>query len=326
VQILVVHPGALGDIILSLPALRLLGDRFPGAQITLAADADFAAAVAGGYASRVLSLSSVPLHLLFGSDAVSETDERFWRSFDRIVSWTGSGAGSFAQRLARIHPCSLTVPWRPGRGESRHVSRIFADSLQPWLLPPSVMPALEIEVSSAALREAEVWLRDRGYSGARPLYVLHPGAGSPEKRWPAERFRELGSRLLVSGDLLIVEGPAEADAGGAVSRELGRRAHLAANLPLPLLAGIMSFGRVFVGNDSGIAHLGAGLGIPGIVLFGPTRPEHWSPVGKQVSVIRNVSGCAPCNTGSASPHTCMENIATDVVWQTILSHERHEHA
>ncbi len=310
-RILVVHPGALGDIILSLPSLRLLADRFPGAEIALAASLDFATAVATGYAARLLSLSSIPLHRLFGQEALPDEDLRFWRSFDRIVSWTGSGDDAFAARLARVHPVSLTARWRPADNESRHVSRIFANSLSPWLPPPITITPPNIELKMESRDKAAAWLEQQGYSARRPLYVLHPGAGNEEKRWPVERFLDLGRRLLASGDLLIIEGPAEPGVGRPLSRAVGDRSYLAANLPLPLLAAAISYGRAFVGNDSGIAHLAAGLEIPTVVLFSTTRPEHWAPLGKHVSVIQDVT------------HTSMQNIPIHDVWQAAIARKGH---
>ncbi len=308
-RILVVHPGALGDIILSLPALRLLGDYFPGAETTLAANLDFATVVATGYAARFLSLSSLPLHRVFGPEAIPDEDLRFWRSFDRIVSWTGSGDDAFAARLAQVHPASLTARWRPTDDDSRHVSRIFLDSLRPWVMPPADIPLSKIEIRAQTRIEAAAWLEGQGYSGRRPLYILHPGAGNKEKRWPAERFLDLGLRLVATGDLLIAEGPAEPGIGRALSRAIGDKTYLADNLPLPQLAGAISYGRAFVGNDSGIAHLAAGLQIPTVVLFGPTRPEHWAPLGKHVSVLQCVS----------VPRTSMQDISPDSVLQKINS-------
>jgi len=82
VKILVLHPGALGDIILSLPALAALRQRFREAHITFAANLDFATAVAQGYADEMRSLSCLPLHRLYLRDTLPEQDLRFWQSYN----------------------------------------------------------------------------------------------------------------------------------------------------------------------------------------------------------------------------------------------------
>ena len=317
-EILALHPGALGDIILSLPALAILRDRYPDARITLAADTDFAVVAASGYAERILSISSLPLHRLFGTEDVSLDDERFWHSYDRIVSWTGSGHESFAARLARLHPHVVVGGWKPGIGEQRHVARLFLDSLKPWLTPPSVTPVPHIQLAPSVLAEGKEWLREQGWHGARPLFAIHPGAGSAAKRWPLSNFGELARGLSVQGDLLIIEGPAEPGSGRGLAAELGAGARLACNLPLPGLAAALAQCRAFVGNDSGIAHLAAGIGIPCVVLFGPTSPQHWAPLGSQVSTLRDDRDCHACKENAGDGHTCLENIPVQVVQAELL--------
>lgn len=318
-EILVIHPGALGDIILSLPALRILRDQFQSARITLAANEDFGGTVASGYADRILSFSSLPLHRLYGLESIPLEDRQFWRSFDRILSWTGAGAGSFTSQVARVHPCSLVAPWKPVSADLRHVARIFADSLHPWLPLPVVLPPLEIRVSEFARSEGSEWLKSEGFSFDRPIYILHPGAGSAAKRWPLSRFEILAHKLSVIGELLIVEGPAEQGLGRDLVAAHGVGAHLAAQLPLSLLAAVISECRAFVGNDSGIAHLAAGLGIQCVVIFGPTLPEHWAPLGRRVSAVRDAGGCFACRQDPNANHSCLENITVDAVWQELKS-------
>ncbi len=316
-EILVIHPGALGDIILSLPALRILGSQFESDRITLAANSEFAEAAASGYAGRFLSLSSLPLHRLFTSEPIPGGDLQFWRFYNRILSWTGSTDRSFAERLGRIHACCLIGSWKPGFTEKRHVSRIFADSLQPWVALPPRLPPTAIAIGPAARSQAVEWLRDQGLSGDRSLYVLHPGAGSATKRWPFSSFLDLARRLSTRGELLIVEGPAERGLGCELATAVGHRARVAAQLPLTLLAAVMSMSIAFVGNDSGIAHLAAGLQIPSVVLFGPTLPEHWAPLGGHVSVIRDPGNCRACGQEPDANHSCLQNISVDAVWQRV---------
>ena len=315
-EILILHPGALGDIILSLPALAVLRERFRNARLTLAADADSAGTVASAYADRVFSLSRLPLYRLYGPDPLPPEDERFWCSFDRILSWTGSREVRFSARLARIHPCVLAADWQPGPTEQRHVSRLFIDSLHPWFPVPQQTPAPEIRIDSVDNRHGREWLAQLGWTASRPLVAIHPGAGNEAKRWGLHRFRELGQLWRARGMLVIVEGPAERGLGESLASEFCADACLARGLPLRLLAAVLRHCRLFVGNDSGIAHLAAGLGLPSVVLFGPTSPVNWAPLGRQVSVLRNTSGCPACKSEKAGLHTCLDNISVEMVLQS----------
>jgi ADP-heptose:LPS heptosyltransferase len=317
VQILVIHPGALGDIILSLPALGILRAHFGGARIILAANADYASAVAAGYADQILSVSSLPLYRLHGFDSIPPEDRLWWRSYDRVVSWTGFGNETFARQLTQIHPCVLISAWRPDDSEQRHVSRLFADSLRPWLVLPHTLPPPVISIDSTLRQAGVTWLREQGMGGGRSLIALHPGAGSTPKRWPLRCFLDLAQRLRQLGSLLIMEGPAETGLGCELARTIGTGAYLASQLPLHILSAVLSQCRAFVGCDSGITHLAAGLQIPCVALFGPSRPEHWAPQGSHVSVLRNTDGCLPCSMASQGSHCCLDNISVEAVWRQV---------
>ncbi len=307
-DILVLHPGALGDLILSLPALRILRSHFPNACVTLAGNTDFTRAVAAGYADRLVSLSSLPLHRLYGSSEVPPEDEELWRSFDRVLSWTGYGTEAISGRLARLHPLVLSAPWKPAAGDRRHVSRIFMDSLAPWLSPPMEISPPEIFLRHEDRHRGAEWLKERGWKGSGIVIAVHPGAGSRAKRWPQPRFADLLTRLCPSAALLIVEGPAEPGLGQDLAAGLPAEALVAIQLPLGLLATILSHCTAYIGNDSGISHLAAGLGIPSVVLFGPTAPRHWAPLGDHVSLLVRQneptgSGQVPGGTRNGLPDT-----------------------
>ena len=310
-DILVLHPGALGDIILSLPALEILRRRFSQARITLAANLDFAGVVAADYVDSLLSFSGLPLHNLFGSGPVPAVDRRFWSAFDRIVSWTGFGDPQFARNLNSFHKFVLVVPWKPQAGETRHVARIFVDSIRPWVGEQREIPTPSLSINPADLASGEQWLTGRGWKADRPMVALHPGAGSIAKRWPLENFRELAGRFVQSGlQLLIIEGPAEDGLSERMADGIPGGLMMAARgLPLRTLAGLLRFCTTFVGNDSGISHLAAVLNVPTLVLFGPSRPEQWAPSGARVKTLAAAHGCIAC-------------VSVDSVWNA-LDHCRH---
>lgn len=315
-EILLLHPGGLGDIILSLPAVALLKKQFPGAGITFAANLDHLAPVAAGYADRLTALSTMPLHHLYSCEALRAEEVRFWKSFDRIVSWTGSGDSNFVRNLRDVHPDALIASWRPDPHEKRHVSQLFADSLYPWIPSNSELESAAIQLNSSVRDEGLRWLADRGLGGRDSIVALHPGAGSHMKQWPLERFISLAQRLTLRDrkKLLIIEGPAEPGLAKYIAQTLPASATIVAeSIPLILLAAVLKRCEAFVGNDSGLAHLAAGLGVPSVVLFGPSLPQHWAPLGKHVVVLRDPRGCAACAAEQGAEHTCLSNISVDDV-------------
>ncbi len=313
-QILVLHPGALGDIILSLPALAALRRRFPRSCITIAGNADYLPYSAWGHADRVLSLSALPLHAFYSADGLQGREAEWWASFDLLVSWTGAGNAQFEKTIAALGRPALVAGWRPTTGEPRHVSRIFTDSLHPWVPLQERTEHARILIPTDGVPEARDWLmRSRGSPG-RPFVAMHPGASGCGKRWPLDRFRSVAASLQPSHDLLIIEGPAEP----GLAMELGRglppeRCVVAACLPLGFLAAVLSSCSAYVGNDSGISHLAAALGLRSVVIFGPTPPEQWSPSGPTVAVLRDTSGCAACEGVRGDRHSCLENVTVERV-------------
>jgi hypothetical protein len=320
VKILLLHPGGLGDCILSLPAIRLLRLRFPSAELSIAGNPDYLGPIVAGYAERILSLSSLPLHHLYSPESLPQEDVRFWRSFNRLVSWTGSGNPEFVRKMKNIHPDACIAPWRPQPGESRHVSQLFADSIDPAVYSSGRPAPAIVHLNAALLREGLQWLAERGWNKGDSLTALHAGAGSEEKRWPLERFNRLARHFVFEEKrkLLVIEGPAESGLAKQITPELpADNAFRAECLSLGLLAAVMKQCRFFIGNDSGIAHLAAALKVQSVVLFGPTLPQHWAPLGEHVTVIRKAHGCEGCAHGRNN-HTCMDNITFEDVIRNIV--------
>jgi heptosyltransferase-3 len=317
VKILVLHPGALGDIILSLPAIELLRSRFLSARITLAGNRDYLTAVARGHADRLISFSAIPLHALYQADSLQPAQENFWKEFDLVLSWTGSGDPGFVHKLRRLHPNAHIASWKPLPGTKTHASRRFLESLVPWTEMPGCVRPAEIFLPPENRADAQDWLKSQGWLGAERLVALHPGAGSEGKRWPLANYRELAGLLAATAGnkLLIIEGPAEPGLGGELAQSLPvSPCIIAQNLPLGVLAGILELCAAFVGNDSGIAHLAAALKTRALVLFGPTLPEHWAPLGENSAALHRAADCAACREGLIGlRHTCLNDISVAAV-------------
>lgn len=310
-EILILHPGGLGDIILSLPSVSLLRKRFPAARFSIAGNIDHLAPIARGYAECVLSLSTLPLYRLYTHEEMPPEEISFWKAYDMIVSWTGSGNSTFAGRLREIHSQAFIGAWKPGSGDSRHVSQLFADSIGLDIPSASKLPPARISIDSKTCAEGRQWLLERGWNGKSPITAIHPGAGSKTKRWPLPRFIDFARHLAVKEErqLLIVEGPAEPGLAHQMRAALPAPGVIPIeNVSLDLLAAAIKQCNLFVGNDSGLAHLAAALSVPCIVLFGPTLPRQWAPQGSHVTALRNPQGCAGCASGE-SRHTCLDNIS-----------------
>jgi ADP-heptose:LPS heptosyltransferase len=314
VEILVLHPGGLGDIILSLPAIALLRRQWRSVNLTIAGNVDHLTPIMSGYAERVLSLSALPIHRLYTNEDLSPEETIFWRSYDRVVSWTGSGNLAFEKRMRELQPEACIGAWKPNRDDARHVSRLFADSLGLAIPSGKALEPARISLDPKVRAEGRRWLIEHGWSERDFLIAIHPGAGSTKKRWPTARFIELAWRLAVKEKrkLLVIEGPAEPGLARQIAQTLSTGVLFSEAAPLDLLAAVIESCHFFVGNDSGLAHLAAALDVPCLVLFGPTAPDHWAPLGLNVRSIRNQKYCEGCACGT-NHHTCLENLTVEEI-------------
>jgi ADP-heptose:LPS heptosyltransferase len=289
---LVVHPGALGDVLLALPALAHLAALVPGARRVLAASPGLGALLEhAGVVEQATDLEGLGLHHLFESEPDPQRLERLG-GYDVVVSWLGAGDATYRGHLERLAPRVVVARAVPPPGSRAHATRHLLDTLAPLGSPPDAVRPMRLEPGDAERAWAQGWLEAHGLAPGEAV-ILHPGAGSPAKAWPG--FGRLAGRLRARGrPVVVVGGPADASAvartvtEGAVPESVVGR-----DLSLPRLAALFRSASVLVGNDSGLSHLAAAVGCPTIALFGPTDPRVWAPIGEGVVVL---GGEAPTAT------------------------------
>jgi heptosyltransferase-3 len=265
-KILVLRGGALGDFIVTLPALALLRRLWPDARIELTGNATAAAlALAPGLLDRVHSQHDARWAALYGDAPLPADFTRELASFDLILSFWPDPDGELGRRL----------PLHAGQ-------TFLAGAALPACAPAAAHYCAPLH--GTGLEPASLW-----YALAAPfpdarLIAIHPGSGSPSKNWPLSRWTELCVWLTQEhqAELLIVTGEADSAAAGAFAR-FGRSAH---NLRLSALVAKFTRCRLFLGHDSGVSHLAAACGVPSLLLFGPTDPAIWAPPAPHVTVLR----------------------------------------
>ncbi len=301
-RILILRGGALGDFILTLPAIRALRRRWPSAVIELVGHPGLAElAVIAGLINRVRSLDAAGMAQWFVPHCDwSERERVDLANFDIILSYLGDPDGVVQANLRaagaqRVLSCSPIVA--SGHAADHFLrpvadlgisTPVDADPLLPW---------------PAALREqGRHWLQELGL--ADNTVALHPGSGSVRKNWPAEKFFMLAElvRRSMGARPLFVLGEADAAAARALAR-LAPTVPVLANRPLKAVTSVLAACRGYVGNDSGITHLAAALGLPVVALFGPTDAAVWGPRGAKVSILQG-----PEQTGEALAAIAPESV------------------
>jgi ADP-heptose:LPS heptosyltransferase len=250
---LVIRPGAIGDFIVSLPAIESLGPAEVWSASAHVPLVRFAAARA---------IAATGLDLL----GITDPDPRLLetlRGFDQIVSWYGANRPEFRALVESLRLPFLFLNALPPVDAIGHAVDFYCAQTAGLRVNP-IAPVPRIRVPEAPRRGA----------------IVHPFSGSPRKNWPLARYRELLDALRTRLSAEWCAGP-EDDLPDAIHipdlYELARR-----------LAGA----QVFIGNDSGIAHLAAAAGTPAVVLFGPTDPRVWAPRGPRVRVLKGTEMAA----------------------------------
>ena len=166
------------------------------------------------------------------------------------------------------------------------MSDYLVASLEPLGFSADASVTPRLRPSAEGMRTAKVWLSERGLLDRR-LITIHPGSGSPRKNWPLDRFAEVAAQLTAEGhELVVTLGPTEEESGPEwLQAWRSTQAHVARGLDVDTLAAILSTCSAYVGNDSGVSHLAASVGVPTVALFGPTDPIQWAPRGECVSVL-----------------------------------------
>ncbi len=291
-NIVVFRPGALGDTLLTFPALAALRSAFPGARLAVIGNAPaLALARDAGLADAIFEYDLPWWAEVFSEDGIRSPQAREVLAGARlVVLWMGRDVEQVTRNLRALGAQAIvSAPGRPPADGQRHAAEYLLDTLLPVITEPPLEQQRGVTLlptaPEAARWAAAEWTR-RGLVGRRVL-ALHPDSGGRSKCWPPERFAALAGRFLVEGwHILVIEGPADGLAAARVMQKLApeRVQHLS-ELSLPQLAALLARVALYIGNDSGVTHLAALVGAPTLALFGPTNPAIWSPRGPRVQVV-----------------------------------------
>jgi len=288
-RVLVLRGGALGDFIVTLPALAALRTRWPGARLELAGNATAAAlARVRGLLDAVHSQHEARWSALFDPAPLPAELAAWLGGFDLVVNYWPDPDGALRRHFP-IHAGQtfLTADALPSRGPA---AAHYAAPLR----------ELGIESAAPFFTLAPVTLRVSAGTvpplARRAPICVHPGSGSPRKNWPMENWLALIPQL--PAPVTVILGEAELPRWSALSPTRGhdtrtpsnqrledKPLHVLVQPPLEDLIAHLSTSALFLGHDSGISHLAAS-GVRCVLLFGPTDPAVWAPPAPNVRVLR----------------------------------------
>ncbi len=311
-QILVRRVCALGDMILTIPWLLALRRVHPGSSLHLLCHGEQG-------------------ELLRSLGVVHESFPEEGSGWHRLFSGPGSG---FPSGL-RPDPCEYKHVYLFSQEPGNPLVSILREKIPTRLttLPARPSPSEQAHASflpfSAMGLEPEQGLFQgfqQGGLGLEPgRFFVHPASGSAIKNWPVENFLALMEKISGSfprASWAVLEGPSDQEAVRALCRLWKKPLEVCRPASLSLLASCLREGSFFLGNDSGVTHLAAFLGLPTLAIFGPSDPDKWAPLGSRVQVAFRPEYCQPCHQAMEQPQCappCRRFPSVPEAWERFLS-------
>jgi ADP-heptose:LPS heptosyltransferase len=292
-NLLIIHQGALGDLVLTFPAIIALHKKFNYIGILCQGQLGKLAAKLG-LVDKAYPLETAYFATLF-SDQIDEKIK------DLICNYTSILVFSFSSDL-KDSLCQITdgqcvqIPPRPPVREKIHVARFLFKNL----IDSGLLEAADSNENRFTWQKRQAHRKGKQIDTSK--IIIHPGSGSIRKRWPLTNFLDLTDGLEKRGlQPQLVCGPAEPDLIEEI-RNQNRQIHTFSELT-DLVDWFESAGG-YIGNDSGVSHLAAFVGLPSVVIFGPSDPVRWKPMGPRVQIVNPELDCCPCF--EIEPENCAE--------------------
>ena len=277
-RITLVHQAALGDTVLLIPLLRSLRMRFPDAAITLVTKTNLGQmftmlGLVEAYASADDREHTAWFSAPENKSPAEPNSRPAWADADYLLCGVAGPNDPWAQNAYLARP------------NAQPKSLLFFQPRPPAEYPNHVTQWHREQLAELDLVEPQPPLPRVNPDG---VILIHPGSGGDAKCWARERFISLGRSLKRNGIIpTYVLGEVEQEKWGyRLIDEMKVEFPWYLHMGLYELAERISRARLFVGNDSGVTHLAAAMGVPTIALFGPSNDRQWSPVGPAVKILR----------------------------------------
>jgi lipopolysaccharide heptosyltransferase II len=324
-KVLFFKPGAIGDLLHTLPALKALRKKFPSAHVTVVVSPGLESLIQGTLvADRVLVFDKVKFkrHLMdFIGFGLRVREEHYDLFIDMQPSMR-----SMVLRL--LSGARHILVYRKNKGSKAgarrlHAAENFLETLSSLSIDGSV-DNIELPVTPGALKNIDQFLSERRIDVNRPLIALNcsVGAARPARNWFPERFAALADRLIdeLCAQVIFVGGNEDRELVRNVMADMKKKAVSAAgDLSISDSAALLARCNCLVSADTGPLHLSTAVQTPVVGLFGPTDPRRTGPIGRGHQVIRRELACVPCEKKDCPLDTraCMADITVDEVFKAV---------
>ena len=305
-RILVIRLRSIGDTVLTTPSLLALRRFLPQAKIDVLVE-DWIAPVLEGL-DLIDRVITIPRHSTAGRARVAR--ELHHHNYDVVYNLHGGTTATFLTRAtsathrvgfenyqyARLHnhvaPSPLEIWQRPTLHSAEQQLALIG-----WTgVPVTDRPPTKLAVTERAARSVSERLSQCGISDGEQLAIIHPAAALETKRWATENFARVIQALTDrSFTPVVIVAPNETRILDELRKQWSAVAGFA-DLSLPEVTALASRARLFVGNDSGMAHIAAAAGAPSVVIFGSSNRNHWRPWTTEPNeIVFEELPCQPCH-------------------------------
>jgi heptosyltransferase-2 len=320
-NILIIKPGAIGDLLQLTPVIRALKSSYPQSDISLLVGSPATAELFhyNAHVSETIVFDKTGAHRSLRSLL------NLWRllhgnEYDLILNFQRSNLKTWFLASAAF-PCRVLI-YRKARSRTVHAVVNYLETVAPLGIVASKLN-LELSLSAEDRAFAEKIIFSLGGAG-KPLIALNPGASHPVNRWAADRFAALADMLTqkIAARVIIVGGKEDVPLAEEIAAKTSANTYnMAGKASLLQLGALLEQCDVLVSGDTGPMHIAAAVGTRVVALFGAADPDRTGPVGGGHRVIQAKGvPCVPCRSRRCVNKAyleCMEKISVSLVYETI---------
>lgn len=303
----ILQPGALGDSILTLPLAKFMKEALDLGGVDIVGHADYVGFLPGrSCVDSVRSIETTELYRLFEEPATFDLIDHdplidTFSEYAWIVTFMGEANGNFEQNLIFTANCShsaevITLSLKPPKEATQHIAEYYGRQFAQLSELPLADVAIPTDDTLIRLDQADrehglELLFQAGVDVSKKLVVIHPGSGGKKKCWHLANFIQVAKAIRKQEmEVLFLLGPVEMEHFNASEMATIRTvAKCVAHLALNQVVGVLGCADAFLGNDSGVTHLAGAMGLRTTVIFGPTDPTLYKPIGPALTVVRDAN-------------------------------------
>jgi lipopolysaccharide heptosyltransferase I len=336
-NILVIRLSSLGDVLMTIPAVRSIRERFPDAHISWLVEGPVSEFLTcQDFIDEVIIFprSNTMKGLKEGNVlSVQKALGPFLRNirkreYDLVVDFHGIAKSVLFSMMARVtkkigfgdmfaKEKSHLFYHNRINGSDKRMHKVDRNMLLANHLGyTNSVPNAALKVPDSATAYIDNFFREMG--STPPLFAVNPfsSKGTDFKRWPMERYAELIARIHheLQEPTVILWGPGEEEEARRLKEMSREGAYLACPTNIPQLFALLRKVRIYIGGDTGVMHLAAAAGTQVIAIFGPTDFKINGPYGREHTVIREDVQCSPCKKRDCNDRRCLAPITVDKVF------------